>query len=171
MTYGVPYAFVPGTKAKADEVNANFIDVLEKIQTSNTKISQLEAGKAENSDIDGNWVKIGHQIAENVNLNGNSALEIDIASYLPNDDNLYEVMIDANIQSSTTAGQYCCLIMSGSGNLGTYVAVCRPRTNAYIQSGGQAILLVDNNKKIYMNRATNYYGTANINFKYYRKVR
>ena len=31
MTFGVPYSFVPGTKAKADEVNANFIDVLTKI--------------------------------------------------------------------------------------------------------------------------------------------
>lgn len=38
MTYGVPYSFVPGTKAKADEVNANFIDVLDKIESTNTRI-------------------------------------------------------------------------------------------------------------------------------------
>lgn len=40
MTYGVPYSFVPGTKAKADEVNANFIDVLDKIQTTNERIDE-----------------------------------------------------------------------------------------------------------------------------------
>ena len=39
MTYGVPYSFVPGTKARADEVNANFIDVLNKIDTVDSKVT------------------------------------------------------------------------------------------------------------------------------------
>ena len=39
MTFGVPYSFVPGTKAKADEVNANFIDVLNKIDTVDSKVT------------------------------------------------------------------------------------------------------------------------------------
>jgi hypothetical protein len=38
MTYSVPYSFVPGTKARADEVNANFIDVLDKIENTNSRI-------------------------------------------------------------------------------------------------------------------------------------
>lgn len=38
MTYSVPYSFVPGTKAKADEVNANFIDILSKIEETNERI-------------------------------------------------------------------------------------------------------------------------------------
>lgn len=38
MTYSVPYSFVPGTKAKADEVNANFIDILNKIEETNERI-------------------------------------------------------------------------------------------------------------------------------------
>ena len=40
MTFGVPYSFVPGTKAKADEVNANFIDVLSKIEDTNLRIDE-----------------------------------------------------------------------------------------------------------------------------------
>lgn len=40
MTYSVPYSFVPGTKAKADEVNANFIDLLNKIEETNGRIDQ-----------------------------------------------------------------------------------------------------------------------------------
>lgn len=51
MTYGVPYSFVPGTKARADEVNANFIEVLNKIEETNTRIdnanTQVSANKAE----------------------------------------------------------------------------------------------------------------------------
>ncbi len=67
MTYGVPYSFVPGTKAKADEVNANFIDVLSKIEDTNTRIDdsnstitsgleevneKIEEAKAECLDLD-----------------------------------------------------------------------------------------------------------------------
>ena len=40
MTYGVPYSFVPGTKARADEVNANFIEVLNKIEDTNTRVDE-----------------------------------------------------------------------------------------------------------------------------------
>ncbi|MCM1339696.1 MAG: hypothetical protein NC191_08500 [Muribaculaceae bacterium] len=47
MTYGVPYSFVPGTKARADEVNANFIDVLDKIDETNTKIDDANAKNSE----------------------------------------------------------------------------------------------------------------------------
>ena len=43
MTYGVPYSFVPGTKAKADEVNANFIDLLDKIKTTNERIDETNS--------------------------------------------------------------------------------------------------------------------------------
>ena len=36
MTSGILYSFVPGTKAKADEVNANFLAVLNKIEETNS---------------------------------------------------------------------------------------------------------------------------------------
>lgn len=50
MTYGVPYSFVPGTKAKADEVNANFIDVLEKIETVNSRVDTTNTTVETNAD-------------------------------------------------------------------------------------------------------------------------
>lgn len=54
MTYGVPYSFVPGTKAKADEVNANFIDILNKLEDTNTRIddtnTKLDTSSSEMSD-------------------------------------------------------------------------------------------------------------------------
>ena len=43
----VPYTFVPGTKAKAQEVNANFVSIADAIQTNNTtftqKINEIES--------------------------------------------------------------------------------------------------------------------------------
>ena len=42
----IPYTFVPGTKAKAQEINANFISVADQIQTNsdyvNQKVSELD---------------------------------------------------------------------------------------------------------------------------------
>ena len=58
MTYGVPYSFVPGTKAKADEVNANFIDVLSKIEDTNTRIDDS------NSTITSGLEEVNEKIAE-----------------------------------------------------------------------------------------------------------
>lgn len=49
MTFGVPYSFVPGTKAKADEVNANFIDVLTKIEDTNLRIDETNSNAVSNS--------------------------------------------------------------------------------------------------------------------------
>jgi len=60
MTYGVPYSFVPGTKAKADEVNANFIDVLNKIEDTNTRID--DAGTQTSEDISSLETKLTSQI-------------------------------------------------------------------------------------------------------------
>ena len=58
MTYGVPYSFVPGTKARADEVNANFIEVLNKIEETNTRIdeanTQNNANKEEIEQVEQN---------------------------------------------------------------------------------------------------------------------
>lgn len=105
MTYGVPYSFVPGTKAKADEVNANFIDILNKIEDTNSRIDDANtkssqelketkeelnaeiakkadlnfsnigtnakamfSAKANNTDIDGKWVKKSLTIAQSTSI-------------------------------------------------------------------------------------------------------
>ncbi|MBE7712795.1 MAG: hypothetical protein E7Z87_03535 [Cyanobacteria bacterium SIG26] len=75
MTYGVPYSFVPGTKARADEVNANFIDVLDKIQETNTRIedsnsnleSEITSLNTKISEVDDNKLELD---LSNINSNG-----------------------------------------------------------------------------------------------------
>ena len=133
MTFGVPYSFVPGTKAKADEVNANFIDVLSKIEDTNlridetissadsrsaevaTKFEEVESkidervdlnlsnistkglalfeAKANVSDIDGQWVAKLVTLADDVILSNSNSTIYSLADYLPNDGNIYEVII------------------------------------------------------------------------------
>lgn len=46
MTYSVPYSFVPGTKAKADEVNANFMSVLKSLDDINSDVSEQNTANA-----------------------------------------------------------------------------------------------------------------------------
>ncbi len=70
MTYGVPYSFVPGTKARADEVNANFIDVLNKIDTVDSKVTSSTSEISERIDDEVSTLdtKIDAVDAANLNL-------------------------------------------------------------------------------------------------------
>lgn len=139
-------------------------------QLADTDLSNLSAtGK---TVIDGQWINVGVNIAQDLNLNNSkgTAYAINLSSYLPNDDYNYAVMIDASIISSATSGQYCNLILSSSNGLGIYIANCRPRTNATVQSAGNGILFVDSSRIIRVTRQPNYYGTANINLKWYRRI-
>ena len=133
MTFGVPYSFVPGTKAKADEVNANFIEVLTKIEDTNARIDETNtsvatkdaevaskfeevnasisqrvnldlsnlstegnnvlAAKADNTDIDGTWTKKLVGLASTATLSNSKDTVYSLASYLPDDGNVYEVFM------------------------------------------------------------------------------
>lgn len=147
MTYGVPYSFVPGTKARADEVNANFIDVLNKIEETNTKItnlneqvsqriddeieginSQLEecdaskldlslsnlddegkeilAKKADVSMLDGQWVSISISLATDKAITPGETQTLSLAGLLPDDNNLYMILLDGLVQVGSSAFVY-----------------------------------------------------------------
>jgi len=72
MTYSVSYSFVPGTKARADEVNANFIDVLNHIEDTNTRIdnanTQLEKNSTQLDDITTRVDSAETEISQRANL-------------------------------------------------------------------------------------------------------
>lgn len=69
MTYGVPYSFVPGTKAKADEVNANFIDVLTKIEDTNLRIDEVNSNAdSKNAEISSQFEEVESTLAQRANL-------------------------------------------------------------------------------------------------------
>lgn len=69
MTFGVPYSFVPGTKAKADEVNANFIDVLTKIENTNLRIDETNSNADSiNAEVDAKFEEVENSIAQCADL-------------------------------------------------------------------------------------------------------
>ena len=69
MTIGVPYAFVPGTKAKADEVNANFNDVISKIENTNSRIDETNSNATtKNEEINTKFKEIETSINDRANL-------------------------------------------------------------------------------------------------------
>ena len=69
MTFGVPYSFVPGTKAKADEVNANFIDVLTKIEDTNLRIDETNSNAdSKNTEFATQFEEVESTLAKRANL-------------------------------------------------------------------------------------------------------
>ena len=172
MTYGVPYSFVPGTKAKADEVNANFIDVLGKIENTTTRTTALESGKADNTDIDGQWTSSTRQIASDVSVNGSTNITFNIEAYLPADGNKYEVIAFAIGTSSGTSGQINACYLN-TDLFSTYTCLFRniPRTNSPVYSGGNTTLIVGTGRQVILTRSSSYYGTVTIYLIGYRKVR
>ena len=194
MTYIVPYSFVPGTKAKADEVNADFIyltnildDTNERIDDCNTEISALQtnldkksstlnesiAKKANSTDLDGNWVYKYVVLINATNLYNasNSTAGYSLSSYLPSGGNLYEILVRGSILTGNTSGNYAPLYLTTDWSSSYAFSVCsnRTRANATIEACGSCTVLARN--RINMFRRSNYTGTATVELLGYRKVR
>ena len=121
MTSGIPYSFVPGTKAKADEVNANFLAVLNKIEETNSAklnvdLSNIdETGKAtldvvntkaDKKELDGEWQYCHYVLALDVALTSSTPLSFDLSSYMPKDENIYEIILSVRIVTGSGNGMY-----------------------------------------------------------------
>lgn len=194
MTLSVPYSFVPGAKAKAEEVNANFASILSKIEETNTKIddqnSKLDQktnldlsnindngkalfdAKADKTEIDGKWVKSYKALAEGVSLKGTSNLTYNISSYLPADENVYEIFVEGLTDTGASNGDYAPLYLS-TNVLNSSVSICRARTRsaAIMNSSGSTIIIVDKQRKIIINRSSTWTGSFHLILHAYRKVR
>lgn len=184
MTSGIPYSFVPGTKAKADEVNANFLAVLNKIEETNSAklnvdLSNIDEtgkstldSKANNSDIDGKWQFCHYIIVDGVSLNGTSALTYDLSPYLPKDENLYEVLLSARVITTNTNGAYiAALLKSSLMSNNVYLCNARSRTSLNSTGAGSSIIPLGEDKKLYIARTEEYNGQLVLTIDGYRKAR
>ncbi len=163
MTYGVPYLFVPGTKAKADEVNANFIDVLDKVdavnlrvdnlnESSNTKLEDLENNKlkldlsnldeegkkvldakANASLLDGPWVNKHLSLASNRSISANTTQNYSLNDYLPDKTNKYLILISLYAHTGTVNGNSIYLYMKSD-----YTSGKMPIARTVTRSNGNA---------------------------------
>ncbi len=196
MTSSVPYSFVPGAKAKAEEVNANFIAVLGEIEKSNVKIEELDSqkldkdlsnideqgqkildAKADKTEIDGNWTSKSSYIASGVTTNASYNKSFDLSSFLPEDENVYEVIISVIIRSSTKLNDLVGLYVSSSCS-GT-IALCRIATrvsgSAQVASGN-CVIPIGKDRKINFfvgeeSVGSSYSGGCTFRMTSYRKAR
>lgn len=153
MTSSVPYSFVPGTKAKADEVNANFIAVLDKIEqvNSDTKSNinaQLET-KANKTDMDGNWTSYNGYIAQEVIVDPNFNKIYDLSEILPDDNNVYEIIVSATIRTGNNINNVLELIVASTLCRGIQICRAVTRVQNYNQiASGAAIIPIAPDRKI-----------------------
>ena len=120
--------------------------------------------KANASDLDGKWTYKHITLINNVSLNGTTNLNYSLSSYLPNDGNVYEVIITVNLAASGWKRLYI-----GTDIVSTLIPICASNK---IDASGAILLPVGKGRKISVTRQSTY--TGNIEKLYvsaYRKVR
>lgn len=168
MTSSVPYSFVPGTKAKADEVNANFIAVLDRIEQVNAdtktqlntsltnysdnltgSITNLTNTKADRSEIDGCWTYAYIYIAQNFTIPAGYQQTFDLSGVLPNDGQVYEIILNAMIRTGTAAGNALDLVAGSDLAGGLFVCRAVTRINGVNQiASGSVVIPIPANRQV-----------------------
>ena len=128
---------------------------------------------AQESEIDGNWRYIGVKIANNVSINGSTKLSYDLSSYIPNDNYLYEIILQGVLDPTTTQNTYGAILIDSSFTPGNsfYLARARGLNNVQNSSCGLANFIIGYDRKLEVVRNTSYQGTMSMTLVAYRKVR
>lgn len=126
---------------------------------------------ADEQDIAGIFTYKLVVLAENVKI-PKSAVTYNIADYLPNDNNTYEVFIEGNVTTGTTANNYGNLHI-GSDIQITAIGVCgaRTRTNSDMSAFGSIIVPVGIGRTLTVGANSNGNATYKIRLYGYRKIR
>ena len=152
MTYGVPYSFVPGTKARADEVNANFIDVLNKIDNVDSKVTDSTADISTRID---NEVSALETKIEEVN---SSKLDLSLSNISADGQKLFDAKANANLLDGAWASktQQVCFeksITPGTNQTISIASFFPDKTNiymfildGYVQAGSSAYIYIESDK-------------------------
>lgn len=177
MTYTVPYAFVPGTKAKADEVNANFIDILEKIKSTDdyNKETEKRITEAEKNitditnKLDGEWTKVNFTICNQISLQGTSNATFNV-SILPDDGNIYEILIEAYANTVEKSWYIVYVTTSVISTSRILSADSNNSANGKFDKMALVSIPIGANRQITINRSSSMNGLLNLIIKGYRKV-
>lgn len=126
---------------------------------------------ADEQDIDGQWVALQSTLIKHAVYPTSTDTVIDLSNILPNDGNIYEILLEADTATGATAGNYCgCIVDSGLGFV-IMVSSCRTRTNSTMQVDGAATIPLGANKILTVVAVSTYVGTYTLYLKAYRKVR
>lgn len=120
--------------------------------------------------VDSGYVESSSTVANGVSLNGSSALSYTLSG-LPNDGQKYMVLITGSAQTGTTSGNQVLIQITTTLNP-SGVNLCRIHTRASsaMYTTGSCWIPVSSDRKIYLERSTNYNGTCNLYMKGYRRI-
>lgn len=125
--------------------------------------------------VDGQWVASLHNLASNVSVYGSSNITYSLASYLPNDGQAYEVLINCRVQADTSSASYWAPVYIGSAlTANNFIGLTGVRTlvtGQTNQSNGATVIPVGTDHKITLVRSTSYHGTIEtIDATAYRRI-
>lgn len=150
------------------------------ITDDNTTTSNILKIETENpialatkDEIDGNWVSYTQTLISNSSLASATEKQFDLSTYLPNDGNVYEVMISSRLYSPATSGKV--VELQVTTDIVSGVPICRAKATTAIANDSAGTVIVPTRNKILTFRNTGDSTTLNtglnIYLKAYRKVR
>ena len=136
------------------------------------KVDELDNTKADKKELDGEWQYCHYVLALDVPLTSPTPLSFDLSSYMPKDENIYEIILSVRIVTGSGDGMYAAgLLKSTPMENNVYFCNARSRTTSSATASGCGIIPLGADKIITIMRTTDYTGKISITFDGFRKVR
>ena len=122
--------------------------------------------------LDGAYNVLNTEIVNGTSPNGSTDLEYTLNT-LPNDGNYYECIVTGTATTDSTSGHQCWLaVYTSLWPSGSWVSVCRTQTrsSSAVNTSGTATIIVPPDRKLYIHRASSYYGSIGLWLSAYRRI-
>nr|DAL34564.1 MAG TPA_asm: hypothetical protein [Caudoviricetes sp.] len=138
-------------------------------------IARMQEQKADKSEIDGKWNGSQFVLAENLKITSASWYEnvksYDLSSFLPQDNNQYEVLVQGVVITNNIAGNYVDIRTYSVDEINDYsLAFIRTPTNYALQGVSTTPVIVGPNKVLKLIYRCNNTSTVSVSIKGYRKL-
>lgn len=138
-------------------------------------IARMQEQKADKSEIDGKWNGSQFVLAENLKITSASAYEnvksYDLSSFLPQDNNQYEVLVQGVVITNNIAGNYVDIRTYSVDEINNYsLAFIQTPTNYALQGVSTTPVIVGPNKVLKLIYRCNNTSTVSVSIKGYRKL-
>lgn len=138
-------------------------------------IARMQEQKADKSEIDGKWNGNQFVLAENLQITSASAYQnvksYDLSSFLPQDNNQYEVLVQGVGITNSVAGNYVDIRTYSVDEINDYSLVfIQTPTNYKLQGTNTTPVIVGPNKVLKIIYRCNNTSTVSVSIKGYRKL-
>lgn len=121
--------------------------------------------------FDGQWVDSFSQIAQGATYPTSADVAYSLASYLPDDNYSYEVILSGSINTGSSSADILHLTVSSDIITGgVFICGARTRTASSFSASGNTILPVGTERKVYVKYGSGYTGTYNLYIRGYRRI-